>query len=205
MLLLAGLGNPGEQYRNHRHNIGFRVVDAIAERAGFGAARRQFNAEICKGVFGGVHVTMMKPLTFMNESGKAIGQWLRYYKQPCANLIVFHDEIDLAAGKLRVRRGGGVAGHNGLRSIKAHCGDDFRRVRIGIGHPGHSEAVQRWVLGDFGAKDDLWLAPMINACAQWAHLLIQAKEVEFMNQVTLAIRKAAPVLAPAKTVPTQKI
>jgi len=172
MLLLTGLGNPGGKYARHRHNVGFMAVDAIADANGFGPARKKFQSEIREGEIGGVKAITIKPQTFMNESGRAVGEAMRFYKMTPADVVVFHDELDLAAGKIKVKLGGGNAGHNGLRSIDAHIGNGFRRVRIGIGHPGDKARVTGHVLGDFAKADDEWLTPLLDAMAKSAKYLV---------------------------------
>jgi PTH1 family peptidyl-tRNA hydrolase len=165
MLLLVGLGNPGAQYARHRHNVGFMAVDKIAEAAGFGPSRRKFRSELREGEIGGEKALALKPQTYMNDSGEAVGEAMRFYKLSPADVVVFHDELDLAPGKVKVKTGGGVAGHNGLKSIGQHIGAEFRRVRIGIGHPGSKERVTGHVLGDFAKADQAWLAPLLDALA----------------------------------------
>lgn len=165
LVILVGLGNPGAKYAGHRHNVGFMAVDAIADRHGFTPARKKFQGELREGAIGGVKAIALKPQTFMNESGRAVGDAMRFFKATAADVVVFHDELDLAAGKIKVKVGGGVAGHNGLRSIASHIGPDFRRVRIGIGHPGDKARVTGHVLGDFAKADQEWLAPLLDAMA----------------------------------------
>jgi len=213
MLIIAGLGNPDAEHARNRHNIGFMAVDAIAHRHGFSSWRGKFRAEIADGDLGGVKTLLIKPQTYMNRSGEALGEALRFYKLKPADLVVIYDEIDLPAGKLRVKTGGGSGGHNGIRSIDAHCGKDYRRVRLGIGHPGHKAAVQRHVLGDFAKADAEWLDPFLAAIAENAGLLASSEDSTFMNRVSLAtggkepqrtkkaqshIRQARPKPAPAK-------
>jgi len=171
MLLLVGLGNPGEKYRNHRHNVGFMAVDAIADEHGFGAARKKFQGDLREGEISGVKAIVLKPQTYMNDSGLSVGAAMRFFKLSPADVVVFHDELDLAAGKIKVKLGGGNAGHNGLRSIDEHIGNDFRRVRIGIGHPGDKSRVTGHVLGDFAKADHDWLDPLIAALAKSARFL----------------------------------
>ena len=165
MLLIVGLGNPGPKYARHRHNIGFMAVDAIAQAHGFGAERRRFQGLAREGRLAGDKALILKPQTFMNESGRAVGEAVRFYKLEPAQVVVFYDELDLAAGKVRVKQGGGHAGHNGLRSVIAHVGADVVRVRLGIGHPGHKEQVLPHVLSDFAKVDAAWLDPLIDALA----------------------------------------
>lgn len=174
-LLLVGLGNPGEKHARHRHNVGFMAVDAIADVHGFSPPRAKFQAEIREGALDGAHgrikTYVLKPLTFMNLSGQSVGEAMRFYKLTPADVVVFHDELDLVAGKIKVKTGGGAAGHNGLKSIDEHIGPEFRRVRLGIGHPGAREKVTGHVLGDFAKADQTWLAPLLAALAVSAPLL----------------------------------
>ena len=188
MLVFAGLGNPGAKYARHRHNVGFMAVDAIAERFGFGPERSQFRALTRDGFIeaGGTRhkVLVMKPQTFMNDSGQAVGEAGRFYKLEVDQVVVFYDELDLAPGKVRVRTGGGTAGHNGIRSIKAHWGNDFRRVRIGIGHPGQKSRVTGHVLGDFSKTDrEQWLEETLDAIARSAEYLTIGEDPAFMSEV----------------------
>src|SRR5687767_3840507 len=161
MKLFVGLGNPGGEYAFHRHNVGFMAVDAIAASHSFPAWRKRFSGVAAEGKLGGETVLLLKPQTYMNESGRSVGEAIRFYKLDLADVIVFHDELDLAPGKIRVKRGGGVAGHNGLRSLTAHVGNDYWRVRIGIGHPGHRDLVTHHVLRDFAKADRDWLKPLL--------------------------------------------
>ena len=192
MLLLVGLGNPGPRYARNRHNIGFLAAGAVADRHGFGPARRRFEGEAREGVLGGRKTLVLKPLTYMNESGRAVGEAMRFYRLAPADVVVFHDELDLPPGKLRVKTGGGHAGHNGLRSITAHIGPDFRRVRLGIGHPGHRDAVHPWVLGDFAKADSEWLGPLLAAIAEHAPALAEGRDDVFANRVHLALAPSRP-------------
>lgn len=188
MLLLVGLGNPGERYRNHRHNIGFMAAAEIVRRHGFAPWRKRFQGEACEGVLGGAKILALKPATYMNESGRAVAEAARFYKIEPAQIVVLHDELDLAPGKVRVKLGGGTAGHNGLRSIEAHLGADFRRVRLGIGHPGDKALVHPYVLHDFDASEKDWLARLIVALAEAAPLLATANDEgdnKFMTRVAL--------------------
>ena len=165
MLLFAGLGNPGDQYRNNRHNVGFMAIDAIAARHGFGPFRQKFQGLIAEGTIDGEKVLLVKPQTYMNSSGDSIQAALAFYKLGVADVTVLYDEIDLAPGKVRIKRGGGNGGHNGLRSIDPQIGTDYRRIRIGVGHPGHKDRVMPHVLGDFSKVDHQWLDPMLDALA----------------------------------------
>jgi len=188
MLLIAGLGNPGPQYQSHRHNVGFMAADAIHRRHAFSPWTKKFNAFVSEGRLGGEKVLLIKPQTFMNLSGQAIGEAMRFYKLSPADLIVLYDELDLAPGKVRVKRGGGAGGHNGIRSIDAHCGQDYRRVRIGIGHPGEKARVSPHVLGDFAKADHQWLDPLLEAVADNVDKLVGGDDSGFMNKVSLALQ-----------------
>ena len=185
MLIIAGLGNPGGKYAAHRHNIGFMAADEIVHRHSFGPWKNKFNAEISDGKLNGEKVLVVKPQTFMNESGQAIGEILRFYKEDLSNLVVIYDELDLPAAKLRIKTGGGSGGHNGIKSIDAHCGKEYRRMRLGIGHPGAREKVTGHVLGDFAKADREWLDKLLQAIADNAPLLATGKDASFMNKVTL--------------------
>jgi PTH1 family peptidyl-tRNA hydrolase len=187
MRLAVGLGNPGAEYARHRHNVGFMAADAIASRHRFGPWRRKFRGEIAEGALAGVRVVLLKPLTYMNESGRAVAEAARFFKIAPADVVVLHDELDLAPGKVRVKLGGGVAGHNGLRSIAAWLGTpDFWRVRIGIGHPGDKERVLGHVLGEFHKAELPWVEDMLAAIADAFDLLIKGDDGRFMNKVALA-------------------
>ncbi len=176
MLLIVGLGNPGPDYAGHRHNVGAMAVDAIHRRHTFSPWRSRFHADISEGHFGGDKTVLMKPTTYMNDSGQAVGEALRFYKLEPADIVVIHDELDLAPGKTRIKTGGGSAGHNGLRSVTAHIGNDYRRVRIGVGHPGHRDLVHRHVLHDFSKADRDWLDPLLLAIADNAGLLAERRD-----------------------------
>jgi peptidyl-tRNA hydrolase, PTH1 family len=191
MIILAGLGNPGAQYAGNRHNIGFMAIDAIHRKHPFGPWSKKFKALISDGEIGGEKVLLMKPQTFMNLSGEAVGEAMRFYKLTPDDIIAIHDELDLPAGKLRLKKGGGHGGHNGLKSIDAHCGRDYRRLRLGIGHPGAKELVHNHVLGDVAKVDREWLENMLDDIALNAPLLLEGDGSKFMN-------KFAPP-APAKT------
>ena len=193
MQLLVGLGNPGARYVDTRHNIGFLAVEEIARRHAFGPWRKGFQGEVSEGRLGGGKILLLKPQTYMNESGRAAGEALRFYKLEPEALTVFYDEIDLAPGKVKVKLGGGAAGHNGVRSLIAHLGAEFQRVRLGIGHPGRKELVHGYVLSDFAKADDAWLDPMLEAVADNAELLLSGGESAeqdrglFMSRVALAV------------------
>jgi peptidyl-tRNA hydrolase, PTH1 family len=187
MLLLVGLGNPGARYVGNRHNIGFVAVQEIAKRHGIGPWRRRFQGVACEGPLGGERTLLLLPGTYMNESGRAVAEAVHFYKLLPADVIVFHDEIDLPPGKVRVKVGGGIAGHNGLRSISEHIGNDYRRVRIGVGHPGNKDLVQHYVLSDFAKSDRGWVEALIGILADDAALLAQGKDASFQNKVHLAM------------------
>lgn len=185
MLLVVGLGNPGSEYAGHRHNIGFMAVDAIVRRHSFGPFRAKFQGLLAEGVVGGVKVLALKPMTYMNESGVSVGQATHFHKIPPDQVIVLHDELDLAPGKVRIKVGGGSAGHNGLRSIDAHLGRDYRRVRLGIGHPGDRDRVTGYVLHDFAKADGEWLGPLLDAVADCFPLLVKGDDAGFMTRVAM--------------------
>ena len=188
MLIIAGLGNPGNNYAANRHNIGFMAADEIVRCHNFAPWKSKFNAEISEGTLDGHKVLVVKPQTFMNKSGEAISKLMRFYKLSPEDLIVLYDELDLAAGKLRIKTGGGAGGHNGIRSIDAHCGKEYRRIRIGIGHPGDKARVTGHVLGDFAKVDSEWLDPMLAAIGENAPLLAKGEDSSFMNRVALATK-----------------
>lgn len=190
MLIFAGLGNPGAQYANNRHNVGFMAVDAIARRHGFSSWSRKFKADIAEGRIGGEKILLIKPLTFMNLSGQSVGEALRFYKLDLDAVTVFYDELDLGPGKVRVKRGGGSGGHNGIKSLDAHCGADYQRVRIGIGHPGHKDRVHNYVLGDFAKADQEWLDPLLDAMADHADLLTKDDAAGFLNKLAMNSKSA---------------
>jgi peptidyl-tRNA hydrolase, PTH1 family len=187
MLLFAGLGNPGGQYQNNRHNVGFMAADAIARRHSFSPWSKKFQALVADGNIGGEKVLLMKPQTFMNLSGQSVGEAMRFYKLAPGDVSIFYDELDLAPGKVRVKVGGGSGGHNGIRSLDQHIGAAYRRVRIGIGHPGVKELVHNWVLGDFAKADAQWLEPLLDALADGVEKLAKGDESGFMNKVSLAV------------------
>ena len=190
-LLIAGLGNPGAEYARNRHNAGFMAVDTIHESYNFGPWRSRFQGAISEGALGGRKTYLLKPMTYMNESGQSVGPALRFFKLPLSALVVMHDEIDLAAAKLKVKTGGGDAGNNGARSITATLGPDYRRVRIGIGHPGEKHRVHGHVLGNFSKADEDWLVPMLTAIADASPLLAKDDDVGFMNKVALLTKPPA--------------
>jgi PTH1 family peptidyl-tRNA hydrolase len=185
MLLFVGLGNPGSKYASNRHNIGFMALDKIAVDNGFSSWRNKFQAELSEGVLGGTKVILLKPQTFMNLSGQSVGEAMRFYKLTPSDITVFHDELDIAPGKCRVKMGGGHAGHNGLRSIHQHIGPDFQRIRLGIGHPGHKDRVAQYVLGDFAKADQNWIDDMMLGIGKGAAKLATGDTTSFMNAVAL--------------------
>jgi peptidyl-tRNA hydrolase, PTH1 family len=187
MLLFVGLGNPGARYAGNRHNIGFMAVEAIAKRHGIGPFRRRFQGVAAEGPIGAARALLLLPGTFMNESGRAVAEAAHFYKLGLDSIVVFHDEIDLAPGKVRVKAGGGVAGHNGLRSITEHIGNDYRRVRIGVGHPGIKDLVHAYVLNDFAKAERPWVAALCDVIADNAELLANGQDASFQNKVHLAM------------------
>ena len=188
MLLLVGLGNPGSRYAGNRHNIGFMVVDAISKRHGIGPWRRRFQGVAAEGLLGGTRALLLLPGTYMNDSGRAVAEAAHFYKLGLSEIAVFHDEIDLAPGKVRVKTGGGTAGHNGLRSISAHVGNDYRRVRIGVGHPGVKDLVHAYVLSDFAKDERPWVEALCGVIADNVDLLGKGQDASFQNRVHLAMR-----------------
>lgn len=203
MHVIAGLGNPGDEHRNQRHNVGFMAVDAIAQRHGFPPFRSKFNALISDGTVDGERVLLIKPQTYMNRSGDAVAPALNFYKLTPAEMTVIYDELDLTPGKVRVKTGGGNGGHNGLRSIDAAVGKDYQRVRIGIGHPGHKDLVTRHVLGDFAKADGDWLRDLLDAIADNAALLARKDGPNFMNRLALLNNGAPEPRIEAKPAPAK--
>ncbi|MFZ1774537.1 MAG: aminoacyl-tRNA hydrolase [Rhizobiaceae bacterium] len=189
MLVIAGLGNPGAEHARNRHNIGFMAADAIARRHSFSPWTKKFSALVAEGMLGGEKTLLLKPQTFMNRSGQSVGEALRFHKLEPASLCVIYDELDIAPGRLRVKTGGGAGGHNGIRSIDAHCGPAYRRVRLGIGHPGDKALVHNWVLGNFAKVDDDWLGGLLDAVADAAPLLASPDENAFANKVSVMLAK----------------
>lgn len=183
MQLWAGLGNPGPQYAMHRHNIGFMALDVLAEMHDFAPVQKKFQGWLQEGRIGGNKILLLKPATFMNESGRSVSEALRFYKLGTEALTVFHDELDLAPFKVKTKQGGGTAGHNGLRSIDQHLGPDFRRIRIGIGHPGHRDRVTGHVLGNYAKAEQDDLITMLSAIGAEAEWLARGDDVRFMNDV----------------------
>ena len=193
MKLLVGLGNPGTKYARNRHNVGFMAVERIADRHRFGPWKRKFQGLAADGEIGGEKALLLKPDTYMNESGRAVGEAARFLKISEADIVVFHDELDLAPGKLKVKAGGGNAGHNGLRSISQHIGNEYVRVRIGIGHPGAKELVHGYVLHDFARADEAWLEPLLDAMADAAPRLAAGDQARFLTDVARAAQSPEAV------------
>jgi PTH1 family peptidyl-tRNA hydrolase len=188
MLLFVGLGNPGARYAGNRHNVGFMVVEAIAKRHNLGPWRRRFQGVTAEGPLGSERVTLLLPGTFMNESGRAVAEAAHFYKLGPESITVFHDEIELTPGKVRVKVDGGIAGHNGLRSISAHVGNEYRRVRIGVGHPGVKELVHGHVLSNFAKSERAWVDALCDVMADNAELLAKGQDASFQNKVHLSMR-----------------
>jgi peptidyl-tRNA hydrolase, PTH1 family len=183
MLLLVGLGNPGAEYAKHRHNIGFMALDAIAERHKFGPWKRKFQGECADGTIAGVKCLALKPQTFMNESGRSVAEAARFFKIPDAKIIVFYDELDLAPGRFRMKTGGGSAGHNGIRSLMAHLDSDFRRGRMGIGHPGDKALVHNHVLSDFSKAEMKWVGVLCAGIARAVGMAVMGADEKFQAEV----------------------
>ena len=188
MRLFVGLGNPGTKYQGNRHNIGFMVVDEIARRHGFAPWRRRFQGETSEGALAGERVILLKPATYMNLSGNAVQDASQFFKLTEDDVVVFHDEIELPPAKVRVKVGGGIAGHNGLRSISAHIGNEYRRVRLGVGHPGVKDMVHAHVLNDFAKSERPWVEALVDVVAENAALLVVVKDSAFQNKVHLAMQ-----------------
>ena len=203
MLIFAGLGNPGPKYENNRHNVGFMAADAIHRRHSFSPWSKKYSALVSDGRIAGEKILLIKPQTFMNLSGQSVGEAMRFHKLAPEDLVVFYDELDLAPGKVRVKKGGGAGGHNGIKSLDAHCGKDYRRVRIGIGHPGAKHLVTNHVLGDFAKVDAEWLDPLLEALAEQSLLRGRGDDPGFMSKVALATQGKTPA-TPAPERPTPK-
>jgi len=204
MFLFVGLGNPGTKHAGQRHNIGFMAADEIARRHGFGAWRSRFQGQICEGTIAGAPVRLLKPMTLMNESGRSVGEALRFFKLRTAHVYVFYDELDLKPGKCRVKLGGGAGGHNGIRSLDAHIGKEYWRVRLGIGHPGQKERVHGYVLQDFAkAERTSWVPKLLDACADEAALLVEGEENAYMSRLAHAVFPPPPK-PPAPKPPASK-
>ena len=202
MHIIVGLGNPGAQYAGNRHNIGFMAVDAIQRRPGFAPWAKKFKALISEGELAGEKVLLMKPQTFMNLSGEAVGEAMRFFKLGPENIVAIYDELDLGAARARIKTGGGHGGHNGVKSLDAHCGKEYRRLRLGIGHPGAKELVHNHVLGDFAKVDRTWIDPLLDALADNAEMLVRGEDSQLMNKLALAVgaKPDAPEQAQAKPV-----
>jgi len=192
MKLFVGLGNPGAKYAGNRHNIGFMAMDRLAADHGFAPWRKAFQGMAADGRLGDERVVLLKPGTFMNLSGQSVGEAMRFFRLTPADVTVFHDELDLAPGKLRLKRGGGHAGHNGLRSLHGHIGEAYGRVRMGIGHPGHKDAVADYVLHDFAKADQAWLEDLLRGISDGAGLLAAGDGPKFLNAVALRMAPARP-------------
>jgi len=192
MLLLVGLGNPGSGYSENRHNIGFMAADEIVRRHSFSAWRKKFQAEIAEGTVGGVKVLALKPQTYMNNSGQSVGEVVRFYKIEPENVVVIHDELDLELGRLKVKKGGGHGGHNGLRDIDAHIGKEYRRIRLGIGHPGDKDRVTGHVLSDFAKGERQLLDKLMDEISHEFPLVTTGNDANFMNRVAAALRPPKP-------------
>ncbi|MFC6637145.1 aminoacyl-tRNA hydrolase [Sulfitobacter sp. JBTF-M27] len=201
MKLIVGLGNPGAKYARNRHNIGFMALDQIAVDHGFGAWKSKHQGSVSEGRFGSDRAVLLKPETFMNNSGQSVQAAMKFYKIASEDVIVFHDEIDLAPGKVKCKTGGGHAGHNGLRSVHAHIGPDYERVRLGVGHPGHKDAVPGYVLRDFPKADDVWLDDVLRGISDGVPYLVAGDTAKFMNAVALRVnppRSGTGTKGPAK-------
>lgn len=204
MRILAGLGNPGAQYQNNRHNVGFMAADAIARRHSFSPWTKKFHALVADGTIDGEKILLLKPQTFMNLSGQSVGEAMRFYKLAPGDVSVLYDELDLPPGKLRVKIAGGHGGHNGIKSLDAHIGKDYRRIRIGIGHPGVKEMVHGYVLGDFAKADNAWLDQLLDAIADNAGLIGKGDDNTFMNRISLATGGPGSAPAPGGAKPAPK-
>lgn len=192
MFLLVGLGNPGSKYENNRHNIGFMAVDEIVRRHNFSPWRSKFQGEIAEGTLGGVKTLALKPTTYMNNSGQSVGEAARFYKIDPADVMVLYDELDLVPGKVKVKKGGGSGGHNGIKSIDAHFAKDYRRLRIGIGHPGDKNLVSNYVLSDFAKAESDWIDPLLEAIADCSDFLAKGEDVNFSNKLALKLQSNEP-------------
>ena len=204
MFLIVGLGNPGAKYASNRHNIGFMAVDEIAHRHNFSPFRSKFQGEISEGTIDGVKTLLLKPTTFMNESGRSVREACKFYKIELADIVVVYDELDLAPGKVKIKKGGGSGGHNGIKSIDAHCGKEYRRVRLGIGHPGDKNRVSGYVLGDFAKADQSWLDPLLSGVADCMGTLAKGEDTNFTNKLALQLNSSEPSSARGQTNKTAK-
>ncbi|MEM8839559.1 MAG: aminoacyl-tRNA hydrolase [Pseudomonadota bacterium] len=192
MFLVVGLGNPGPKYASNRHNIGFMAADEIARRHNFSPYRSKFQGEVAEGQIGNAKALILKPGTYMNESGRSVGDAARFYKIDPSDILVIYDELDLAPGKVRIKTGGGSGGHNGIKSIDAHIGKDYRRLRLGIGNPGNKAQVSNYVLGDFAKADQTWLDPLLYAIADCADELAKGEDANFTNRLRLKLDSNEP-------------
>ena len=192
MRLLVGLGNPGSDYAKNRHNIGFMAADEIVRRHSFSPFRSKFQGVLSEGKLAGQKILVLKPTTYMNESGRAVHAAMAFYKMPLEDILVFHDEMDLAAGKIRIKTGGGHAGHNGIRSIQNHIGAGFKRVRIGVGHPGAKDKVVGHVLKDFSKTDQQWVDKLVDAIGDHVGLIASGDDSGFMSKIALALNPPRP-------------
>ncbi len=200
MKLIVGLGNPGAKYSGNRHNIGFMAIDEIHRRhSGFQPWRARFQGQVSEGRLGSEKVLLIKPSTYMNESGRAVGEAMRFFKIETEDIVVIYDELDLPPAKFRMKKGGGHGGHNGLRSISSHIGPDYRRLRLGIGHPGDKKLVSNYVLGDFAKDDQDWLEPLLMEIADQSGLLAEGKDSQFANKMTLALEPEKAQRKPTAT------
>ncbi|MFD2204275.1 aminoacyl-tRNA hydrolase [Kiloniella antarctica] len=192
MLLFVGLGNPGKKYEGNRHNIGFMAVDDIVHRHNFSPWKSRFQGQVSEGRLGTEKILVLKPDTYMNESGRAVGEAIRFFKIPTENIFIFYDELDLAPGKLRIKKAGGTGGHNGIKSIDAHIGKEYWRLRLGIGHPGHKDRVTGHVLGDFSKADQDWLGKELEALSRHAALLAEGDSSGYMSKVAHDVAPSKP-------------
>ena len=199
MFLIVGLGNPGAQYAKNRHNIGFMAADEIHRRHGFSDYRSKFQGMVANGSIDGVKTLIIKPTTFMNDSGRSVREACQFYKIPLENIVVIYDELDLAPGKVKIKKGGGSGGHNGIKSLDAHIGKDYRRVRLGIGHPGDKNRVSNYVLGDFAKADHAWLEPLLDAVALTMDTLANGEDINFSNKLALRLNSNEPPSARGQT------
>jgi len=192
MFLIVGLGNPGPEYSGNRHNIGFMAVDQLVRRHSFSPWKSKFQSMLADGSVDGEKCLVLKPQTYMNLSGQAVAAAARFHKIPVEDIIVIHDELDLAPGRVRVKRGGGAGGHNGLKSIDQHLGPNYRRIRLGVGHPGDKDRVSGYVLSDFAKAEQSWLDPLMDACAGHLGLMLAGDEAAFMSRLSLAVQPPKP-------------